>query len=234
MYFVAFVTDYDGTIAADGSVDQTTLEALRRLRESRRKLVLATGRELADLKVVFSELNLFDVVAAENGAVLYLPATEEERLLAPLPDQAFVDRLRHQGVEPLSIGRSIVATWEPNEGKVLEIISEMGLDLQLTFNKGAVMVLPPGVNKGSGVAAALEHLAISPRNAIGIGDAENDEAFLRICGRSVAVANALPPVKENADYVTKAARGQGVTEFIDLLLASEADVFPCEPNPQMQ
>ncbi|MBV9519913.1 MAG: HAD family hydrolase [Hyphomicrobiales bacterium] len=226
MYFIALVTDYDGTLAADGQVDAATVEALRRFKESGRKLILATGRELSDLQAVFSELDVFDLVVAENGALIHLPATGEERAISPSPDLVFVERLRELGVEPLSVGHSIVATWEPNETTVLEVIRDLGLDLQLTFNKGAVMVLPAGVNKGSGVKAALEQLAISPRNAVGVGDAENDEAFLRLCGRSVAVANALPAVKKGADHVTKGARGEGVRELIDLMLESETAILP--------
>ncbi|MBV8429014.1 MAG: HAD-IIB family hydrolase, partial [Hyphomicrobiales bacterium] len=178
----------------------------------------------------FTTLDLFDLVVVENGALLYEPSSGEERPIAPAPDPAFVERLRELDIEPLSVGRSIVATWEPNETTVLEVIRDLGLDLQLTFNKGAVMVLPAGVNKGSGVKAALEQLAISPRNAVGIGDAENDEAFLRLCGRSVAIANALAAVKKSADHVTKGARGEGVGELIELLLESEKTILPVGAN----
>ncbi len=60
------------------------------------------------------------------------------------------------------------------------------------------MVLPAGVNKASGLAAALARLQLSPLNVVGIGDAENDHAFLRACGCAVAVANALLMVKADA------------------------------------
>ena len=80
---------------------------------------------------------------------------------------------------------------------MLEAIHELGLEWQIIFNKGAVMVLPPGVNKASGLAAALEALQLSPVNVVGIGDAENDHAFLSLCGCSVAVANALDAVKDD-------------------------------------
>ena len=119
------------------------------------------------------------------------------------------------------MGRSIVATWEPNEKLVLQAIRELGLELQIIFNKGAVMVLPSGVNKASGLAAALKQLKLSPLNVVGVGDAENDQAFLRACGCAVAVANALPLVKEDAEIVTSAARGAGVTELIRRLLDSD-------------
>ena len=56
MYFVALATDYDGTIAEDGVVAEATLEALRKLKQSGRKLLLVTGRQLPDLKKVLPEI----------------------------------------------------------------------------------------------------------------------------------------------------------------------------------
>ena len=221
MYFVALATDYDGTLAEDGRVSSSTIEALRSLRQSGRKLILVTGRELPDLQRVFPEIELFDLVVAENGALLYEPETKTEIALGAAPPTAFLDWLKQHRVSPLSIGRSIVATWEPNEKFVLQAIHELGLELQIIFNKGAVMVLPSGVNKASGLAAVLERLQLSPLNVVGIGDAENDHAFLRTCGCAVAVANALPMVKEDADIVTSGARGAGVAELIRQLIAND-------------
>ncbi len=80
------------------------------------------------------------------------------------------------------------------------------------------MVLPSGVNKATGLSAALEELNLSPHNVVGVGDAENDHAFLSLCEFSVAVANALPMLKERADFVTDGARGRGVVELIDRVL----------------
>ncbi len=221
MHYVALATDYDGTIAHDGLVDEPTLAALERLRTSGRKLILVTGRELDDLIRVMPRIDVFDRVVAENGAVLYRPETREERLLAPAPPPAFVEALRAAAVDPLSVGRAIVATWEPNETKVLAAIRDLGLELQITFNKGAVMVLPAGVTKESGLRAALEELEVSPHNTVAVGDAENDFAFFNLCGMPVAVANALPMLKEAAVLVTEAARGAGVAELIDRLLATD-------------
>jgi hypothetical protein len=56
---------------------------------------------------------------------------------------------------------------------------------------------------------------------LGVGDAENDHAFLGICECSVAVANALAPLKEHADMVTAASNGLGVEEIIGKLLADD-------------
>lgn len=221
MRYLALASDYDGTLAADGSVNQETIAALERLRHSGRKLILVTGRELDDLSRVFAWIHLFDWVVAENGALLYNPATREEKLLGSQPPEEFVTVLRDRNVSPLSVGKAIVATWRPHETVVFETIRHLGLDLQVIFNKDAVMILPANVNKASGLQAALGELGISPRNTVGIGDAENDCALLSLCGYGVAVANALPMLKESADFVTKGARGAGVIEIINQLIASD-------------
>jgi hydroxymethylpyrimidine pyrophosphatase-like HAD family hydrolase len=230
MYFIALATDYDGTLAEDGIVTEPTLEALRLLKESGRKLILISGRELPDLRRVFGHLDLFDIAVLENGALLVEPATGEETLLGGEPPPLFVEELRRRKVSPLSVGRSIVATLEPNKEIVADTIRDLGLELQIVFNKGAVMVLPTGVNKASGLAAALARLRLSPLNVVGIGDAENDQAFLCACGCAVAVANALPMVKADADIVTSAPRGAGVAETIRRMVEGDLDRIA----PQLQ
>jgi hypothetical protein len=227
MYFVALATDYDGTLAEDGRVAEETVAALQSFKQSGRKLILVTGRELPDLRRVFSHLDLFDAAVVENGAVLVDPATGEEIPLGEEPPPLFVEELRRRNVTPLSVGRSIVATWEPNEKIVLDTIRDLGLELQIVFNKGAVMVLPAGVNKASGLAAALTRLQLSPLNVVGIGDAENDHAFLRACGCAAAVSNALPMVKADAEIVTTAPRGAGVVEIVRRILDGDlAEIAP--------
>src|SRR5437762_6641756 len=148
-YFVV-ATDYDGTIATHGRVDDATLAALERVKASGRRLVPVTGRHLADLSTVFTQLDLFDKAVAENGALLYAPGTREQRLLCEPPPAALVARLQERAV-PFEAGRGIVATWEPYQAAVLDAIRELGLDYQVVFNKGAVMVLPSGVNKATGL-----------------------------------------------------------------------------------
>jgi HAD superfamily hydrolase (TIGR01484 family) len=221
MRYLALCCDYDGTLATHGKLLPETIPALERLIASGRRLLMVTGRELDDLQRVCERLDLFEYVVAENGALLYHPATRAEETLAPRPPDAFVAKLRERGVERVSEGRVIVATWEPYETIVLETIRDLGLELQVIFNKGAVMVLPASVNKATGLACALERLGLSAHNAVGIGDAENDHALLRSCECSAAVANALPTLKEAADIVTKETHGAGVAELIDALVKDD-------------
>jgi len=223
MRYIALACDYDGTLAHDGGVDEPTRAALERLKASGRRLILVTGRRVDDLQQVFPDLEVFERIVAENGAVLYDAATREQRTLAEPPSVAFVERLRERGVEPVEVGHVIVATWRPHEIEVLSAIRDLGLEHQVIFNKGAVMVLPPGTNKASGLLAALDELRLSPHNVVAVGDAENDHALLQACECGVAVANAVPMLKERADVVTEAARGAGVAELIDRLVADDLE-----------
>ena len=228
----ALATDYDGTIATHGTVDSDTLAALRRLRDAGGTLILVTGRELPQLKQVFPDLDLCHMVVAENGALLYTPASGKERPLCEPPEESFVRALKQRGVKPLSVGRVIVATYEPHETTVLNVIKEQGLERQVIFNKGAVMVLPSGVNKASGLTCALQELKIDPADVAGVGDAENDHALLQLCGVGAAVANALPALKDHADLVLSATHGAGVTQLIERIIDGTIDATPRRPRVQ--
>lgn len=214
----AFATDFDGTIAHNGAVPETTLAALDRLRKAGVLVIMVTGRELEDLARIFPYLDHFDAVVLENGALLYWPKDHVGQLLAEPPPHRFIDALMSRGVGPISVGHVVVATWEPHEGTCLEVIRELGLELHIVFNKGAVMILPPDIHKASGLEVALNHFKVSPGETVAVGDAENDHALLAMCRFPVAVANALPALKEKAKYVTKGERGDGVTELIDMIL----------------
>ncbi|OQP52543.1 haloacid dehalogenase [Niastella yeongjuensis] len=226
MRYLCLAADYDGTLATHGKVEQEVIDALYRLKASTRLLILVTGRVLDELKVDFPEYELFDRIVAENGALLYNPATKEERLLGERPPASFINEL-HQQAKPLSVGKVIVATWEPHQNTVLEAIKKEGLELQVIFNKGAVMVLPAGINKAKGLKETLKELNLSLHNVVAVGDAENDNAMLQAAECAVAVSNALPAVQHHADWVTAHPHGKGVIELIDRLLENDLQDLDC-------
>jgi len=222
MRFQALAADYDGTIATHGRADDVVIPALQRVRESGRKLLLVTGRELPDLKKVFPELALFDRVVAENGALLYRPGSGEDVPLCDPPDPNLIAALRGRQIL-FSTGRAIIATDDEHHTAVAAAIHELNLaaSVHIILNKGSLMILPAGVDKSTGLLAALKELDIAPANVVAVGDAENDLAMLAVSGCGAAVANALPQVKRDADLVTVGRHGAGVVEVIDDLLASD-------------
>jgi hydroxymethylpyrimidine pyrophosphatase-like HAD family hydrolase len=225
---MALAVDYDGTLATHGQVPDEVVPWLRLLNDSGRKLILVTGRELGDLGRIFPHLTLFARVVAENGAIVYDPADNSERTLADAPPAELLAALRERNVQPLSVGRVLLATTADQRAPILDAVAEVGLEYQLAFNKGSLMVLPSSVNKRSGLLAALRELRLSEHNVVGIGDAENDHALLETCECAVAVANALPALKRRADLVTRGAHGAGVVELIEALVHD--DLASLEPR----
>ncbi|MGB4896675.1 MAG: HAD family hydrolase, partial [Nitrospira sp.] len=151
-------------------------------------------------------------------------ATKEITLLAPPPPPAFLEEVQRRKVEHLTLGNSIVATRVPYETVILDIIRDLGLELRIIFNKGAVMVLSHGINKATGLTAALKQLELSPHNIAAIGDGENDHAMLTYSEYAVAVENAVPMLKETADRTTVGDHGHGVIELINELVENDLAV----------
>jgi hydroxymethylpyrimidine pyrophosphatase-like HAD family hydrolase len=221
MRFRVLACDYDGTIASQGILAPETVASLYRLRESGRRAVLVTGRLLDELLDICDDVDVFDLVVVENGALLYNPTSGRQRLLGPPLPRRFIAALQAHGVTPLSVGRAICATWEPFEAVVVRTIHEMGLDLQIVFNKHSVMVLPANVNKATGLTGALDELGETAEATVAVGDAENDLVMLGVAGCGVAVGNALDSVKERADLVMEGRAGEGVRELIDRILVDD-------------
>jgi hydroxymethylpyrimidine pyrophosphatase-like HAD family hydrolase len=233
MRYFALVSDYDGTLADHGAVRPPTLDTLKRFRDTGRYLLLNTGRETTDLMYVFPEYEMFHWIIGENGAVLFETATKTETLLSDPPPPQFAETLRRKDVAPLDVGRVIIATLGNQKEKVLETIHELGLELQIIFNKGSLMVLPSGVNKASGLKACLKKVGLSLHNTVAVGDAENDHAFLSVCERSVAVSNALPALKERSDLVTAGSCGAGVAELIERILGDDLASVPARRRSEL-
>ena len=109
---------------------------------------------------------------------------------------------------------------------MLEAIEELGLKLRVILNKGSLMVLPASVDKATGLTEAATTMGLALADIAGVGDAENDQVFLNLCGYSAAVGNALGFIKKQVHYVTKATHGAGVEELIEKLLSADKNLLP--------
>lgn len=76
-------------------------------------------------------------------------------------------------------------------------------------------ILDKRVNKGTGVKSLAEALGIKPEEVMAIGDQENDIAMIEYAGMGVAMDNAIPSVKEVANFVTKSNLEDGVAWAIE-------------------
>ena len=212
-YFRAVAVDYDGTIAVGPRPEAGILEAIAKVRSSGRYVVLVTGRIFAELLQDFPDVaNHFDAVVAENGAVL-VHAGRERPLAVSIPE-ALDAELHARGVT-FRRGKVILATDSHHDATVRERCIALGLDAQLICNRSALMLLPAGVSKASGVLEALAELGVSAHSTIAIGDAENDLALLEACELGIAVDDAVPSLKQRADFVLHGHGPSAVQCFLE-------------------
>ncbi|PRC44964.1 hypothetical protein C6A85_97565, partial [Mycobacterium sp. ITM-2017-0098] len=205
--------DIDGTLTSSGGLSVDALRAIHRARANGVSIVLVTGRIAAELDAEFPDIaEHADAMVLENGAVLLLDG--ETVLLAPPVDTILDIELARRGV-PFRRGDALIATDSRYTTDVVEAIGHLGLDCQIIRNRGALMVLPAGVTKGSGLRSALARLNRSPHNTIAIGDAENDLSMMSVAELGVAVANAVGSVKAHADLVIDEQDGRGVARLLN-------------------
>ncbi|MBS1164298.1 MAG: HAD-superfamily hydrolase, subfamily [Proteobacteria bacterium] len=213
--------DYDGTLADRGRMSADTVAALRSLRAGGFRLILVSGRRLDNIRQVCGELDLFDAVILENGAVSFCPATGTEQLIAPAVDERFLaDLARELPGEPLFVGRSMVATAAGNAGCVEVLIALGGYDLEVVGCGRRILVLPKGINKRSGLSHALASLGLHRDQVIAVGDEENDMELFKGCALTAAVGNAAPELKATANLVLPGESGQSVQCLVDMLLTT--------------
>ena len=208
----AIAVDYDGTLTQNDVPDGAVLDAIRSARAGGRAVVLVTGRILSELRAVFPEVDgEFDAIVAENGAVL-ADADGVRNLAAPV-DPALGQLLAQREIT-VRQGRVLLACDSRHAPIVFEELLRLGIDGQVVRNRGALMVLPSGVTKGSGLVQALGNLGISRHSTLGVGDAENDHQLLGSCELGAAVANAVPALKRRADLVLDQPDGAGIIELL--------------------
>ncbi|GHF42273.1 hypothetical protein HNQ07_002144 [Deinococcus metalli] len=209
--------DYDGTLTVDGTLSDVTWAALERARSAGYVLLLVTGRILDRLPDRVRHADLFAAIVAENGAVVSFSARRSVALPFGRLPPALVEALMALD-QPIERGLALVATWEPHSWAVEEVLRQAGGGAVIEFNKGAVMVLPPGATKGAGLQYALGELGYSLHNTLACGDAENDHSMFVMAEVAVAVANASASVQAQADAVMAGAADEGVRALIGALL----------------
>jgi hydroxymethylpyrimidine pyrophosphatase-like HAD family hydrolase len=226
MFCRLFACDFDGTTAENGRLAPEVAAAIEAARAKGYVVILVTGRVHDDVEMLCADLSVFDAIVAENGAVVCLPADERTIHLATPPPDQLLAQLRSAGI-PFHTGSIIVGTWKRYATRVLELVSRTGVDVQLIFNREALMMLPSGINKAVGVRRALDELGRSEHNLIAFGDAENDLPLLNMAAIGVAAAGSVPAVAAQADEQLSRKDGSSVARYIQRVL--DADGFVPTP-----
>jgi hypothetical protein len=217
MKFKALACDYDGTLASHDHIAPPTWDALERARTAGLRLILVTGRAFFELTRVCERLDLFDAVVAENGGVLYFPAAGRICDMSVGPPAPLLAELERLDI-PYHTGRVVIGTTIEHERAVRGALAATGVTMALVPNRSSLMLLPLGVNKGTGVRPVISMLGLSPRDVLALGDAENDLALFEACGFAGCPGNAVAEVKARADWVFPGESGAAVAAGLDELI----------------
>ena len=213
MYRRILAFNFDGTLAKDGHVPLPLQKALQQAAAAGYGLFLVTGRRFGHAELGSLE-DRFSGIVWENGAVLHHTKTDEVYLPFGHLDRRLVKALGSAGV-PLEQGQAIVSTSEVYDETVWQVLSDSGVDAVVTHDREMTRILPPGAAKGAGLERLLGLCGLSPRNLVSFGDGEGDLSLLLVGEMSVAVADAVPSLKEIADLVTSQPGPAGVLEALE-------------------
>lgn len=204
----ALCADYDRTLT-DASLEPVpeAMDALRAARAAGLKVIVVSGRDLDFLAREVSEVA--DAIVAENGCFLAYDGAIHR--LAPDVD---LHTALSEIVVPIERGHVLASAALEHEPILQEALERAGVQADLVRNRDRIMVLPRGVDKAMGALAALRALGIPPEEAAGAGDAENDLPLLASVGYGIAVANAVPELKDIADDVLTEYGGLGLARWI--------------------
>lgn len=231
-HLVLLACDFDGTLAMNGQVAPETWDVLQEARLGGLTLILVTGRVLDSFISDLQCKDICDAIVAENGAVLYYPRRDSVILPFGQLDAKLLNRIDTLGI-PLERGLAIAATHIPHDKAVLEMLRDSHSSATVEYNRQALMLLPPGATKASGLAAALQDLGFSAHNVVACGDAENDRSLFEFAELSAAVANAHPGLKAAADTVLQQPDGAGVRALVKDLLAGKIPSRRFQPEREL-
>ncbi len=218
----------EGTLGQDGNVSEETWKTLYQAKAAGLSIILVTGQTLDTLTTTPEYAQLCEAIVAESGAVVYFPRRDVIALPFGRLTPAVFYHLETLDI-PLQRGKAIVTTHVPHDQAILNTLRKTGGGATVEYNRGVVMVLPPGATKGTGLRYALQEMGYSPHNVVACGDAENDRSLLEMAELAVAVSNAHPDIQAIADILLPQPNGKGMQSFIQDLLRDK--IPPCRSRP---
>ena len=233
MRLAALALDYDGTIAHGDRIDPSVRDAIGYARDAGITVLLVTGRILSELRRVAGDLHFVDGVVAENGAVIHFPANDYTSVLAPPVPAGFHAELTRRDIRAQA-GECLVDMDSRDAPRALDVIRALELPIALVFNRGRVMAMPHGVSKSTGLQRMLTMLRLSPRNAVAVGDAENDHELLRLAEVGYAVEWGAASLRVAADLILSGSGPAAVAPVIRALGKSRTLPTPPRARRRLQ
>ena len=115
---------------------------------------------------------------------------------------------------PLEVRSNKIVAELPEESIARRIAEQTGCRLQCYRGEKWYAFLPAGSGKIEAIRVLSETSGICLEDTAAFGDDRNDVEMLRLCGKGVAVANAVPEALEAADEITLSNDEDGVAVWL--------------------
>lgn len=186
--------------------------------------------------VILPALEYFQTKNIHIGTFINGKGISPERCLAMVPNLVVNDSIKHNmttiriHVADLSseirknhwhIHKITLNFQKAADGHLIdrqELVEYMAAQPELETVSGGfgnLEITKKGVDKGVGLHALARYLGIAPEETMAIGDTENDLAIMKAAGISVAMGNAIDPMKAIADIVTLTNDEDGVAVVLN-------------------
>lgn len=221
----AFAVDVDGTMTSEeGGVDLEAASVLRNLERMGHRVVLVSGRSGWELLALSVYLGLCRVVVGENGGVTVNRSPLNIRLWADNTEPVLAYEYLSKRVEGLVLRdvfprfTEMVLERTVDVGLLRSEVTRGGFKVKVLDSGYAYHITNEGVDKGKGLARALEILAVKPEEVVAIGDSETDVPMFELAGYSIAVGNCDSEARRSARYVVRGHQGAGVVDAVSYTL----------------
>lgn len=165
--------------------------------------------------------------AKENGHALLGYAGNE--IITEMPDDQYVkeeSRINKMNIRKVE---NLFEALEPHPTKLLmtgdptlmlkaeeKLVEKLGDRMDIFRSAPFFLELvPKGIDKAQSLQRLLGKINLTPADMIAFGDGYNDLSMLKLAGVGVAMANAAPEVRAEADYVTLSNEEDGVAAALN-------------------
>jgi 5-amino-6-(5-phospho-D-ribitylamino)uracil phosphatase len=243
MNYKAIMLDLDDTTVLHGRENLPSVRVTQAIEKAKERIFvcIATARTLKDALPVISHLTLSGLCIVTNGTQIYDPGKKKiihEVLLSKevIPKVLEICKKMHINTLLYNGEEDILADNPPPDTKVLSIylpqidpvrvdavVEEFKVIPNINVHKidawdrryMSVDITSRNASKLHGIVEVARILHIKTEEIIGVGDGYNDFPLLLACGLKIAMGNAVPELKEIADFIAPSVYDDGVATVIE-------------------